>query len=146
MKSNRNFALTLALGSLLAICFNAGLANAQMQKSASGKFSMPFEARWGLATLPAGEYTFTLEGTGIGATVRVYRGPECVAKILSQSYDQASSRPAALIVIENSTGNTVSDLRLPGIGLVFHYASQNTSSGVAKRELAQVVPVNTTGK
>ncbi len=113
MKSNRNFALTLALGSLLAICFNAGLANAQMQKNASGKFTMPFEARWGLATLPAGDYTFTLQGTGMGSTLRVYRGLECVAKIQNQSYDQASSGRAALTVIQNSTGKTVSDLRLP---------------------------------
>ncbi len=146
MKSNRNFALTLALGSLLAICFNAGLANAQMQKNASGKFTMPFEARWGLATLPAGDYTFTLQGTGMGSTLRVYRGLECVAKIQNQSYDQASSGRAALTVIQNSTGKTVSDLRLPGIGQVFHYASHNTSSGAAKRELAQVVPVKITGK
>jgi hypothetical protein len=146
MKSNGNFSLTLALGSLLTICFNAGLANAQIQKNASGKFTMPFEARWGLATLPAGDYTFTLEGTGIGATVRVYRGPECVAMIQNASYDRASSGPAALTMIHNRDGNAVSDLRLPGIGQVFHYASHNASSGAAKQELARVVPVKTTGR
>jgi hypothetical protein len=59
MKSMRNFTLLkLAMGSLLAICFNAGYANAQ---TVAGKFTLPFEARWGQATLPAGDYSFRLE-------------------------------------------------------------------------------------
>ena len=45
MKSIRSFTLLhLAMGSLLAICFNSGLASAQ---TLTGKFTLPFEAHWG---------------------------------------------------------------------------------------------------
>jgi hypothetical protein len=73
MKTMKNFTLLkLAMGSLLAICFNAGFANAQ---NVAGKFTLPFEAHWGQATLPAGDYSFMLE-RGPDAKVRVfYRGP-----------------------------------------------------------------------
>jgi hypothetical protein len=142
MKSNRSFTLRFALGSLLAICFNAGLVNAQ---TPGGKFSMPFEVHWGVATLPAGDYTFRLDGAGVGAIVWVYHGHDCVAMIRNQSYAEASSGRAALTVIQNKTGNTVTDLRLPEIGRIFRYQPHKTSSSAAERELAQI-PVDTTGQ
>jgi hypothetical protein len=145
MKSNRSFALLrLAMGSLLSICFGAQLANAQA--TAAGKFTMPFEARWGEATLPAGDYTFKLDKLGGGAIVRVYRAQKGVAFITNVGYDLESSGGTALIVIRNSTGNTVSDLRLPEIGLVLHYAPHKSSPADAEREIAQIVPVKTTVK
>ena len=44
---------------LLAISIIPTVASAQ---SFRGKFSLPFAARWGGLTLPAGEYTFTVDG------------------------------------------------------------------------------------
>jgi len=44
---------------LLAISIIPTVASAQSYR---GKFTLPFAARWGGLTLPAGEYTFTVDG------------------------------------------------------------------------------------
>src|ERR1700739_3972527 len=42
----------------LAMCASAAAANAQ---SVTGKLTLPYEVHWGTATLPAGEYTITMD-------------------------------------------------------------------------------------
>jgi hypothetical protein len=54
MKSIRFTMLSSLALALLGPC----LANAQ---GLTGKFTLPFEARWGLATLQAGDYSFKLD-------------------------------------------------------------------------------------
>ena len=144
MKSMKNVTLlNLAMGSLLAICFNAGFANAQ---TVAGKFTLPFEAHWGQATLPAGDYSFRLE-SGTGGTVLVSRGTKNVAYIMEQGYSIGPSDGMSLTVVRNSAGNTVSALNLPGIGKVLHYVpSKPVRTPAAKeREIAQLIPI-TVGK
>ena len=133
------------MGSLLAICFNAGLASAQVM---AGKFTIPFEARWSDTTLAAGDYSFTLDHVGPSNLLKVSRGAKCVGLIMNLSYDAMEpSSGATLVVVRDSTGNTVSDLRLPEIGMVLHYAPQKASrSSQAERELAMMIPVKNTGK
>jgi hypothetical protein len=60
MKSNGYLAWGrfLILG-LVSVCFAAGTASAQ--KAYRGNFTLPFDAKWGDATLPAGDYEFTLD-------------------------------------------------------------------------------------
>ena len=61
MNSNRSLRLVKFLVLvLLTACFGASLANAQV---AGGKFTLPFEARWGRSILPPGNYSFTLDTT-----------------------------------------------------------------------------------
>jgi hypothetical protein len=45
----------------LALCFSAGLGKAQ--DVYKGTFTLPFEAHWAGAVLPAGEYTISLPST-----------------------------------------------------------------------------------
>jgi hypothetical protein len=142
MKSIWNFALLkLAVGSLAALSFNAGLANAQ---NLAGRFTLPFEAHWGLATLPAGDYSFVLEGTSSGNRVQVFRGAQNVAFVMNQSYDPNSSGGMSLTVIRNSDGYTVRDLNVPEIGKVLHYLP-NSKQGSADRE-REIAQIPITGK
>jgi hypothetical protein len=145
MKSIRSLTLlNLAVGSLLAICFNSGLASAQ---TTAGKFNLPFEAHWGLATLPAGDYSFKVEGVGRGAIVRVFHGVDTVVSLVNQSYDETPSHEISLTIVRNSTGNFVRDLSLPEIGQVLHYAPHKAGHGSAgpEQEIARI-PVTRAGK
>lgn len=138
MKSIRSFTLlNLAMGSLLAICLNSGLASAQIT---AGKFTLPFEAHWGLSTLPAGTYSFAVEGIGREAKVRVLHGAETVAYMLNQGFDATPSRSISLTIARNSAGKFVRDLSLPEIGQVFHFAPPKGEGGstVGEQEIARI--------
>jgi hypothetical protein len=141
MKSMKSFTmLKLAMGSLLAISCNAGLANAQ---TVAGKFTLPFQAHWGQATLPAGDYSFLLE-RGPVAKIQVIRAGKAVAFVVDQGYSTETSGGMSLTVVQNRAGYSVCDLNLPGIGKVLHYApakpARNSAAG--EREIAQrIIPV-----
>jgi len=126
---------------LLAVCFNAGHAGAQVFQ---GKFTLPFEARWGRATLPAGDYSVTLDSANPMCTLKLQRGNRVVAMILAQAKDMNNSGRAELTVVRG----TVRALNLPSIGMVLQYAPHhfNHLTAPEERAIAQVVPVTTTGK
>jgi hypothetical protein len=125
---------------LLAACFNAGHASAQVFQ---GKFTLPFEARWGQATLPAGDYSFTLDSVSTNCALRLRNGKNTVALILAQAQDKKHSGRAELSVV----GGTVRALSLPEIGMVLEYAPQHHKYLTApeERRIAQILPVATTG-
>jgi hypothetical protein len=126
---------------VLAACLNPGRASAQVFQ---GKFTLPFAARWGQATLPAGDYSFTLDGASGVSMLRVYRGRSGVAMIMAQDQNQNYSGRAELTVVRG----TVRTLNLPTIGVVLEYAPHHPKHLTApeEREIAQVVPVAATGK
>jgi hypothetical protein len=126
---------------LLAACFVAAHANAQVFQ---GKFTLPSQARWGQATLPAGDYSFTLDSVGTTSTLRLYRGRNGVGMILPQSYNKTYSGRAELTVEQG----TVRTLRLPEIGIVLQFAPHRPKHLTApeERQLAQLVPVAAVGK
>lgn len=143
MKSIQSFTLKVAMGSLLAVCFNAGVASAQ---TLAGKFTLPFETHWGPNTLPAGNYSFELDETGPNAIVHVFHGDKSVAFVISQSYNTNPAGRISLTVLRNRSGNTVRDLNLPQLGVVLHYAPKSGSASAAEeREIAQI-PITRAGR
>ena len=149
MKMSRNYKmmgnLVLALASALLV---AGFAGAQSVPYTTGKFSLPFEARWGLVTLPAGDYQFQMDNMKATGPIEIFRGTKAVALISSQGYSTVSSGRAALTVVRTAEGSTVRDLSLPEIGKVLHYAPHKPRPGsaAAEREIAQMVMVPIEGK
>ena len=146
MKPIRSLTLVrLGTLTLLAACLSAGLAWAQ---AAAGKFTLPFEARWGLAILPAGDYSFTVDQPGLTSLLTISRGTRSVALIKCQSYSMTSSGASELTVVRDGRGNTVRDLRLPQIGMVFHYAPNKPrrTGKASEEEAARAVPVFTAAK
>jgi len=142
MNSIRISTLLRFLGlALLAACLNPGHASAQ---AFQGKFTLPFEARWGPAALPAGDYSFTLDSVNANCTLRLYREKTGVAMILAQAQNKAHSGSAQLTVVRG----TVRTLSLPEVGVVLEYAPTHPKHLTApeEREIAQVVPVIVTGK
>jgi hypothetical protein len=68
MRAIRNLA-TLAAAAMLAVAFSPARANAQ--GVVQGTFKLPFQARWGTASLASGSYRFEISGPeGAGDAVR----------------------------------------------------------------------------
>ena len=129
--------MQFALASAAAALFLTGTASAQ---TASYRFSLPYEAHWGLATLPAGDYSLSVEGIGAAAMIRVNRGSEAVAYMVVQNYDNKTSKRCALTVVRNGEGNFVRDLTVPQIGEVFHFGI--STHGLSKEEELARVPAS----
>ena len=115
-----------------------------MAQEFQGKFTLPFQARWGRASLPAGNYSFTVGSPGTPFRLHLYSGRKCVGVIMAQSFDKTYSGPAELTVEEG----TVRTLNLPEIGIVLQYAPRRPKQLTApeERQLAQMVPVTAASK
>lgn len=145
MKSVRSFTMF----GCLALALSAGLASAQ---TASGNFTLPFEAHWGLATLPAGDYSFKLDRVNMESVLEVYQGMNAVALIRAQTCNSSNDRTgrSELTVTQNKAGNdlAVTALRLAPIGAVFTFAPHKPKQGTSpeERQVARMIPVNTAGQ
>jgi hypothetical protein len=141
MKTNHKFTVLrlLVLGVLVA-GFSAKPANAQ---AFQGKFTLPSATRWGQATLPAGDYSFTLNHAYAEHVVTVIRGTHPVALIVARFISNTTSGRSEM-VLENGK---VRKLSLPQIGMTFEYPASNPRHRAAPREpqLAQVIPVANMG-
>ncbi len=141
MKTNHKFTvLRLLVLGVLAAGLHAKPASAQ---SFQGNFTLSSTAHWGLATLPAGDYSFTLNHQSPGSMIVVTRGTENVALIATRVISNTTSGRSEMIV-EN--GN-VRKLSLPQIGVTLDYPGHGAGRRAAPREpqLAQIIPVTTTG-
>ena len=140
MTSNRNN-LSLRILALGALVFTlAGMANAQPLR---GKFSLPAEVRWGMATLQPGDYTFVLQGAASGNAVELVRNGRVVAVEMPLSHNPVATGPAVLVVDTNSRGASVREIRLPQVGTALYYAPPRPKHGTAaeEKETAQLIPI-----
>jgi hypothetical protein len=113
MKSNTKITLLL---SLAAICFTAGSLGAA---TIEGSFTLPGQTQWGLAVLPAGHYTFTLDHASTRGMIMVRRGNDGVGMIVNpgssltstarRQLDANRTKPSSLL----ASGATWADFRLP---------------------------------
>ena len=141
MKSNRSFKLTLSLAvGLLAIGLFAGWASAQ---SEVGTFTLTVETHWGLAVLPPGHYSFTLQSLRMPAIITVH-GEKTVAMVMAMSYDEGSrSDRSSLILLNHGATGTVRSLQLGELRLTFYYPPPKSNRVIEARarELTQQVAV-----
>jgi hypothetical protein len=126
----------LALGVVTA-AFNTKPARAQILE---GKFTLSSTTQWGRATLPAGDYSFTLDHVQPGSLITLFRETRGVAFIMAQGVSSTTSGRSEM-VLENGT---VRKLSLPQIGATFEYPANKPHGRAAPREpeLAQILPVS----
>jgi hypothetical protein len=103
----------LVLG-LLATCGYA-------QTAYQGKFTLAVETRWGSATLPAGDYTFTLQSNS--APYRLYiQGQEVSAIIQATTAElTVASKRAQLNLVDIADVYTIETFEAPDLGVTFTY-------------------------
>jgi hypothetical protein len=104
-----------------------------------GKFTLPFEARWGSATLPAGDYTFVMSSAA--SDYRLYiRGAQVNAIIMAASTgDKAVSDHAQLNLVDIADVQTVESLDAPELGRTFVYFTR-TQKHTGHKEAHQKTP------
>jgi hypothetical protein len=122
----------LALGAL------ATSGNAQL--AYQGKFTLPVETHWGGATLPAGDYTFTLPSTA--SPYKIYlRGEAGNAIIMTVITDyKVVSSHAQLNLVEIADVETVTTFEVPELGLTFIYATPKQKHITRKEARQKTAP------
>lgn len=109
----RGFALAVVLGGV-----SAGAAQAQ---SYTGRLSLPYEVRWGAATLPAGEYKLAMNSiTGPLSVMDAATGR--TRALLEGAQDSPTpTQPASLLITRDGNVRTVRSLNCPAWGYKFVY-------------------------
>jgi len=125
MVSLRRFGI-LSL-SILALALTAQSASAQ---SVEGKFTLTHEVFWGGTTLPAGDYSFTIDGTNGSDMLALQSGKRTVALIMAASHEEQSAGNSALVIEQGS----VRELRVPEAGYSLFYPASKGTHGSMEEE------------
>jgi hypothetical protein len=105
----------------LALCFAAGLGKAQ--DVYRGTFTLPFEAHWEGAVLPAGDYMISMPAPSArGAYLLYVRGEGKTAIILAGAPNNGSVSDHSQLTIVNTGGNqAITTLEAGQLGWTFDY-------------------------
>ena len=106
---------------IAALVLGALATSGKAQQSIyQGKFTLPVETHWGSATLPAGDYTFTVSSAA--AEYRLFiNGQRSNFIIPTVTADNATPQHAQLNLVEIADKYTVETFDAPELGLTFTY-------------------------
>jgi hypothetical protein len=146
--TNRNRHSTTAkviLSVLFATCVFTAAANAQ--STFEGKFTLPYEAHWNHAVLPAGEYAIQVHSKGSPALLRSTSGNKAAYTIVPTIGDLPKGA-ACLTVTIRGNERRVRSVNLPqiGVSLIFDPLSKTEREMFAKAGQINTVPVVTAQK
>ena len=124
MKTKLTRIAAIATFGLVAICASASSASAQ--NAFQGKFTLHNEVRWANASLPAGNYTFSLDSTTMPGRV-LLRGPHGGAFILTSVVDERHEGDSSRLTIEHRGGlSFVRSMYLADLGVELTYPAPKT--------------------
>jgi hypothetical protein len=120
---------------IAALVLGALATNGKTQNIYQGKFTLPVETHWGGATLPAGDYTFTVASAS--AQYRLYiRGQRTNFIILAVTAENATPQHARLNLVDIADVYTVRTFDAPDLGLTFTYGTP-TQKRMSSKEARQ---------
>jgi hypothetical protein len=128
---------------LAAVCLATGIATAG-QRARDNEFTLPCRAYWNSIPLRAGNYTFTLDRTGLETRVLLRREGRAVAILLtSYGFDEGSSGSDALTLAQHDGTYYVRALSLPERDLTLYYTAPKGAREHKShvREAMQRVPI-----
>ena len=134
MKTNLTRIFAAASIGLLVVC--ASVTPVTAQNVFQGRFTLSEEVRWQNATLPAGDYTFTLASSAVPAQVIVH-GPSQSAIILTSARNErkASDGKSYLLVEHRGGTQFIREMVLAPLGADLMYRAPEIPK--SERELAQ---------
>jgi hypothetical protein len=141
LKKNLSTVQLLTLGLLVSFLW-AGVANAAPLYR--GRFSLPYEVRWGQAVLPAGEYLlrFVDVQTRVFVVIQDAKSGKDVAYLAAVTNGEAKGT-SALLIAEGGDQRVVHSLRLAELGEVFIYepALVRGAGDVREAHKVQTLPI-----
>ena len=141
MKPKKSFLMIQLLTLGLLVCFlGAGVANAAPLYR--GRFTLPYEVRWGQAVLPAGDYLLRFEdvSTRVFVVIKDAKNGKDVAMLATLAISDAKGRSALLIASEGNQ-QVVHSLRLAELGEVFVYETALSARDLREANAMQALPV-----
>ena len=125
MKPIRDLKFVMKVGFMaLALCLAASQGKAQ--GTYTGKFTLPFEARWGLAVLAPGDYTISMD-LDAASNYLVVRGDGKTAMIRRFLTDRKDiSNHSQLTVVKTAAGYAVQSLEAGQAGVTLSYPVPKT--------------------
>ena len=137
MKTNVTRILAIAALAFAAATVSATPASAQ--DVFKGSFTLRSDVRWGQASLPAGDYTFTLQSTAMPARI-IVSGANGSQFVLTSSTDVKSiDAPSNLQIVRRNGESRVNQLYLADLHMILNYQERSKSKD---KELA-MGPVST---
>lgn len=142
MKSKFNPAGWVALAAL-ALSFSAISARAQEFR---GKFTLPVEATWGGAVLPAGDYDLSVQTTTSGLHLITVRGEGKAALIPSfEGETKAPSNDSKLVLVNVGGIYAVRIFEAGDAGLTFDYPLPKAKARQTARASGSMQTVSVSG-
>lgn len=137
MKKNGMFAVVGM--AVLAVALTGSEAKAAANPAFQGNFTLSSAASWGMANLPAGNYSFTVDTDYAGSVVTILQGTRTVARVQAVGLNTIKSGTAEILIV----GGAVRAMNAPEIGVSFHYATSKSSHRTSPQQpvLAQTIPV-----
>jgi hypothetical protein len=126
-----------------ALALGAFATSGNAQTVYQGKFTLPFETHWGSATLPAGDYTFTMASASSPYTLYIH-GQAANAIIQASAADaKVVSGHAQLNLVDIADVQNVETFEAPELGLTFSYSTP-TQKHMGRKEAHQKMAPQTT--
>jgi hypothetical protein len=143
MKTKKSFSMIQLLALGLLVCFlGAGVANAAPLYR--GRFTLPYEVRWGQAVLPAGDYLLGFQeiGTRVFVLIRDAKSGKDIAFLAPLGNSDAKGA-SALVIAGEGNQRVVHSLRLAELGEVFIYepALARGTEDVREASKMQTLPI-----
>ena len=119
LKKNLSAMQLLMLGLVVSFLWTSVASAAPVYR---GKFTLPYEVRWGQTVLPAGDYRlrFVDIGTRVFAVIQDAKTSQDVALVAASSTDDAKGQ-SALLLANDGGQRVVHSFRLRELGMVFIY-------------------------
>ena len=124
---------------MAALVLGAVATSGKAQSIYHGQFTLPVETRWGNATLPAGDYTFTVSSASSQYRLYIY-GQKTNAIIHTLTAENATSRNAQLNLVDIADVYSVETFDAPELGLTFTYWTPTQKHMSSKEARQKAVP------
>jgi hypothetical protein len=106
---------------LVALALSLSFGQAKAQSAYEGKFTLPFEAHWGIAVLPAGDYTISMQSANEPYLLYI-RGEGKTAIIMANGANTKAVSDDSHLTVVNTGGNqAVTELAAGQLGLILDY-------------------------
>ena len=104
-----------------ALALGALATSGKAQNVYQGKLTLPFETHWGGATLPAGDYTFTLASASSPYWLYIHGQAGNAIIMASAADEKIVSGHAQLNLVDIADVQNVETFEAPELGMTFSY-------------------------